>query len=202
MGRFEFASFDFQGKKATICRTGYTGEDGFEVLTSKAIGPEMWEGFLQVGKDDSIEPIGFGARDSLRLEARYPLYGHELNMETTPVEAGLNFAVDFEKEFTGSEIIKSQKINGISKRLIGFEVEGRQIPREGYPLFLNGELAGKVTSGLMSPTLKKNIGLGFINSSEPVSKGLSVEVRGQQVPCRVVKGPFYTGESLKKLQKK
>jgi aminomethyltransferase len=202
MGRFEFTSFNFQGKEVTICRTGYTGEDGFEVLAPKSIGPEMWEGFLQVGKNDSIEPIGFGARDSLRLEARYPLYGHELNMDITPVEAGLNFAVDFEKQFTGSEIIKSQKKNGISKRLVGFEVEGRQIPREGYPLFLDGQLAGKVTSGLMSPTLKKNIGLGFVDSSTPVSEGLSVEVRGQQVPCKVIKGPFYTSPSLKKLQKK
>jgi len=102
----------------------------------------------------------------------------------------------------GSEISKRQKTEGFSKRLVGFEVVGRQIPRQGYPLYLKGKQAGVVTSGCMGPTVKKSIGLGYVDSASPVTKGLEVEIRGERIPCKIVKGPFYTGESLKRFQRK
>jgi aminomethyltransferase len=202
VGRFRFHVGRFQGSEIIYCRTGYTGEDGFEILTSKENGAALWAGLMVSGVEYGLVPAGFGARDSLRIEARYSLYGHELTEETSPLEAGLGWAVDLGKNFIGSEKIKEQKEKGVSKRLIGFEVLGRQIPREGYSLYLNGKEAGKVTSGVMSPTLKKNIALGYVDSTAPVKEGLEIEVRGQKVPCKMVKGHFYIGESLKKFSKK
>ncbi len=200
--RFQFQIFNYQGVEVIICRTGYTGEDGFEILLPKPKGGDFWKGLLRVGEALGLRPVGFGARDSLRLEARYSLYGHELTEEVTPLEAGLSWAVDLDKNFIGSEKIKAQKEKGISKRLIGFEALGRQIPRAGYKLYLNGAESGFVTSGGMSPTLKKNIGLGYIDSPKPVIEGVEIEIRGQKIPCRIVKGPFYIGGSLKRFSKK
>lgn len=201
IGRFQFQIFDFQGVETLICRTGYTGEDGFEILLPKPKGADLWLDLLKAGEAEGLAPIGFGARDTLRLEARYPLYGHELNDETTPVEAGLNWAVDFEKEFIGSEKNKKQKEEGVSKQLIGFEVLGRQIPRQGYDLYVKNKKAGTVTSGCMAPTLKKNIGLGYVKAASAAAKDLAIDVRGERIPCKAVKGHFYIGESLKKFHK-
>lgn len=196
--RFQFAIVRHDGHEIILSRTGYTGEDGFEILAPLSYGETLWEALLKTG--DAL-PIGFGARDTLRLEARYPLYGHDMDETTTPLEAGLGWAVDVTKTFPGSGVIRAQKEKGFAKRMTGFEVLGRSIPREGYEMYLNGKPAGKVTSGGMSPSLKKNIGLSYVDSPVPVKEGLEIQIRNERVPCRAVKGPFYVGESLKRFQK-
>jgi len=196
--RFQFTTVQRDGHEIILSRTGYTGEDGFEILAPLPYGETLWQDLLKNGE---AVPIGFGARDTLRLEARYPLYGHDMDETTTPLEAGLGWAVDTSKNFPGSEKIRSQKEKGFLKRMTGFEVLGRAIPREGYEIYWKGKPAGKVTSGGMSPSLKKNIGLAYVESTQPVTEGLEIQIRGERVPCQVVKGPFYVGESLKRFQK-
>jgi aminomethyltransferase len=124
-----------------------------------------------------------------------------MNETSTPLEAGLGWAVDLSKKFTGSDRIREQREKGLGRRLIGFEVLGRQIPRAGYKLYFRGTLSGEVTSGCMSPTLKKNVALGYVASKEPVTDGLEIEIRGEKIPCRIVQGPFYIGDSLKRFKK-
>jgi aminomethyltransferase len=200
--RFQFMSLTYMGKDTFFFRTGYTGEDGFEIMAPLQDGEEIWKGLLYAGKEEGLLPVGFGARDTLRLEARYPLYGHEMDETTNPFEAGLGWAVDLDKDFVGRQALREAKKKGVTRQLVGFEVLGRGIPREGYEMYLKGKLAGKVTSGCLSPTLKKNIGLARVESAAPVTEGLEIQVRSERFPCKVIKEPFYIGESLKKFSKK
>jgi len=202
LARFEFEIADYQGNEVLLSRTGYTGEDGFEILAPLELGSEIWKGLLQVGASHGMEPVGFGARDTLRLEARYLLYSHDMDESVTPLQAGLGWAVDLNKEFIGSAEMKKQKAQGWTKRLIGFEVLGRVIPREGYELYWKGKSVGKVTSGCLSPTTRKSIGLGYLDTQEAVKEDLEIKIRGELYLCRIIKGPFYIGESLKKFSKK
>lgn len=176
-----------------ISRTGYTGEDGFEIYMEPADATAVWNALMEAGKNYGILPIGLGARDTLRLEMGYPLYGHELSEKLTPIEAGLGKYVKFNKDFLGSEVLKKQVEEGVSKTLVGLKMIDAGIPRADYEIQSNGKKAGWVTSGTSSPSLKVGIGMGFI---EPSLKALGTEVdvmiRNRAAKAQVVKLPIYS----------
>ena len=171
-------------------RTGYTGEDGFEIFARPSDAPSLWRRLIEAG----AAPAGLGARDTLRLEAGMCLYGHELDAETTPLEAGIGFVVHLDKEekFIGQEALRREQEEGLRKRLVGFKVEGRGIARHDYPVAVNGESVGRVTSGTMSPTLNEAIGLALV--APGVEDGFEVVIRGRPIPARTVPLPFYKRE--------
>ena len=173
-------------KDIIVSRTGYTGEDGFEFIVAKKDAEKLWESLLDAG----VPPCGLGARDTLRLEAGLPLYGHEYDEETSPLEAGYGWAVKFEKgEFVGREALLKQKENGVAKKLVGLKPEGRAIPRSGDSIFDNRKSkTGIVTSGTFSPTLKRPIALAYLTGEE---KEVSIEIRGNFIPAKVVAKTFY-----------
>src|SRR5829696_763211 len=187
---FRFVEDEIEGVRAVISRTGYTGEDGFELYLSPEDAPELWRKLIEAG----AAPAGLGARDTLRLEAGMCLYGNELDAETTPLEAGIGFAVHLDKErrFIGQEALKEEKEKGLSKKLVGFEIEGRGIARHDYPVMVDGETVGVVTSGTLSPTLNAAIGLALV--SPDVEDSFEVVVRTRSVPARTVPLPFYKRE--------
>lgn len=181
------------GIPALLARTGYTGEDGFEVYCAWEKGPLVWKALLAAGEPEGIVPCGLGARDTLRLEVAYPLYGHELGDEINPLEARLGWIVKLNKgDFLGRDSIAMLKEKGLSKKLVGLELLGRGIPRQDYTLLKDGRVIGKITSGTHSPTLKKAVGLGFVENefSEPGTE-LEVQIRDHCVKAIVVKTPFY-----------
>ncbi|MED4204387.1 glycine cleavage system aminomethyltransferase GcvT [Neobacillus mesonae] len=182
------------GKKALVSRTGYTGEDGFEVYCQANEVVEIWKDILESGKEEGVLPCGLGARDTLRFEANLALYGQELSAEISPLEAGIGFAVKLNKEadFIGKDALVKQKENGIPRKIVGIEMIDRGIPRHGYPVYKGEELIGEVTTGTQSPTLKKNIGLALISSEHAVlNDELEVEIRGKRLKVKVVPTPFY-----------
>ncbi len=190
---YHFANGKVCGIDSLISRTGYTGEDGFEVYLSSESAAGVWEEILSVGKDEGIQPVGLGARDTLRLEMGYPLYGCELDSEHGPMGAGLHWVVKPNKgDFVGREVIIKQKEQGPPVRLIGFEIQGRGIPRAEYAIWKNGEKIGRVTSGTFSPSLNRGVGLGYVCNKTTVEIGdeLEIEIRSNRVPCKVVKAPF------------
>src|SRR5690606_8865910 len=192
LGSFRFVEDAVDGQRALISRTGYTGEDGFELYVAPEAAVPLWRSLLGAGRDLGLVPVGLGARDTLRLEMRFPLYGNDIDETTTPLEAGLGFAVKLDKEgFVGREALERQKAEGVARRLVGFRMIGRGIPRQGYPLLAGDREVGRVTSGTMSPTLGEPIGMGYV-ASEYASPGqeLAVEIRGRSIPCQVVKGRF------------
>ena len=194
LGFFSFyENVEVAGISALISRTGYTGEDGFELYCASEDAVNLWKVLLQKGERVGLVPCGLGARDTLRFEAKLPLYGQELSREITPIEAGIGFAVKVEKgDFMGRETLKAQKENGAPRKLVGIEMIDRGIPRHGYPVFADGAEIGEVTTGTQSPTLKKNIGLALIKSEYAVIDGeVTVEIRGKQLKAKVVKTPFY-----------
>jgi aminomethyltransferase len=175
-----------------LARTGYTGEDGFELFIPARFGKHVWDAILEAGKSEGIQPIGLGARDSLRFEAKMPLYGHEIDAETTPIEAALGWACDLGKEFIGRDALLKQKLEGPKKKLVGFEMIERGIPRKDYPLTRDGQTIGVVTTGMFAPTLEKNLGLGFVQPAcARIGEEFEVMIRGKPVKARVVKTPFY-----------
>ncbi|WP_067728068.1 glycine cleavage system aminomethyltransferase GcvT [Oceanobacillus damuensis] len=180
--------------QAIVSRTGYTGEDGFEIYIDQSDGGKLWNLILDAGKDDGIEPIGLGARDTLRFEANLALYGQELSKDITPVEAGLSFAVKTNKavDFIGKNVLKEQIENGSSRKLAGIEMIDKGIPRHGYSVMKDGEEIGFVTSGTQSPTLNKNVGLVIIDSKfAKEGTELEIQVRKRTLKAIVVKTPFY-----------
>lgn len=181
------------GKDALVSRTGYTGEDGFELYLGAADAVAVWDLLLDRGEPYGLVPAGLGARDTLRLEAAMALYGHELDEATTPWEAGLGWTVKLDKgEFTGREALVRQKERGVGRKLAGFEITGKGIAREGHQVRAGGEPAGRVTSGTWSPTLGKAIGMAYLPPSLAVpGTELAIEVRGRELPARVVELPFY-----------
>lgn len=178
-----------------VSRTGYTGEDGFELYLSVPQAEALWVKLLEVGSDDGLKPCGLGARDTLRLEARLALYGQELLSDISPLEAGIGFAVKTKKEsdFIGKSALSAQKEAGLKRKLVGIEVTGRGIPRHGYKVVSEGgEAIGVVTSGTQSPSLKKSIGLALIAAEHAeVGTPIKVEIRNKQIDAVVVKTPFY-----------
>ncbi|MEK4098399.1 glycine cleavage system aminomethyltransferase GcvT [Bacillus sp. FSL E2-0195] len=182
------------GIPALVSRTGYTGEDGFEIYCKSEDAAKLWEKLLEVGAEEGLKPCGLGARDTLRFEATLPLYGQELSKDITPIEAGIGFAVKPNKEadFFGKETLKEQKENGASRKLVGIEVIERGIPRTHYPVLIGEEKIGEVTSGTQSPTLKKSIGLALIDVKyAAVDTEVEIEIRNKRVKAVVVPTPFY-----------
>ncbi|XJZ26198.1 glycine cleavage system aminomethyltransferase GcvT [Bacillota bacterium Lsc_1132] len=186
-----------KGKEALVSRTGYTGEDGFEIYCDASNAVFLWKEILAAGAEDGVIPCGLGARDTLRFEANLALYGQELSPEISPLEAGIGFAVKLNKDtdFIGKEALKRQKEAGVSRKLVGIEMIDRGIPRHGYPIFAGEEQIGEVTTGTQSPTLKKNIGLALIQSSyAALDQEVEVEIRGKRLKAKVVRTPFYRRE--------
>lgn len=182
------------GIPVRIARTGYTGEDGFEIYSAIDDVGAIWDAVYSAGSPNGLEAIGLGARDTLRLEARMPLYGNEMDDEITPLEAGLGWAVKLEKgDFVGRGPLEEMKVTGVPRKTIGFVIEGRSAaPRSHYPLAVDGRDVGFVTSGAFSPTLEKNIGLGIVESDVAgVGKPIDVIIRDRAVPAVQVKLPFY-----------
>ncbi|MEM8867150.1 MAG: glycine cleavage system aminomethyltransferase GcvT [Verrucomicrobiota bacterium] len=190
--RFHHARFSFSGEKILICRTGYTGEDGFEIYLPPKVAESFSRSLLEVGEPAGLKLVGLGARDSLRLEAGLPLYGHELSNEITPLEAGLGWTVKFDKEdFIGKNALTEQKENGVPRKTVHFRLEGRRIARDGMPV-LNaaGETIGRVLSGTLSPITGSPIGSAII-AQEADPEDLFVDLRGHQVRLQVAKPPLH-----------
>jgi len=190
---YRFAHGAVAGRAAILSRTGYTGEDGFELyLSPEDCGP-VWDALLEAGAPDGLVPTGLGARDTLRLEAAMALYGHEINDQTTPWEAGLDWTIRLDKgEFMGRDALLRQRETGVPRRLVGFEVVGRGIGRQGYPVHAGGRQVGVVTSGTFSPTFEKALGMALVERAvEPSGAAIEIEVRGKRVEARTVPLPFY-----------
>jgi aminomethyltransferase len=182
------------GQPAFVARTGYTGEDGFEIMVDPAVGKQLWRSLFDVG----VLPCGLGARDTLRLEAAMALYGQDIDETTTPLEAGLGWLVhlDSKGDFIGRSVLAQQKAVGTARRLVGLEMEGRYIARHGYPVLYQNEVIGEVTSGTLSPTLEKAIALAYVPTAlSKVGQRLEVEIRGKVYPAIVVKKPFYRSKN-------
>lgn len=181
------------GSAAIVSRTGYTGEDGFEVMIPSAAATPFWQNVLDAGTPFGALPCGLGCRDTLRLEAAMPLYGHELNEDITPWQAGLEFAVDLEgRTFPGREALCKMQQMPPQRVRVGLELSGKRVPREHHPILTGGETVGEVTSGTFSPTLNKPIAMGYVER-EHASPGteLTIDIRGSAQPARVVKLPLY-----------
>ncbi len=188
-----FTNGKVAGIECLISRTGYTGEDGFELYCTPESAVTLWDEILSAGRAEGVQPIGLGARDTLRFEACLPLYGNELGENISPLEAGLGIFVKLDKaDFTGKQALAAQKAAGVPRKSVGFEMIDRGIPRSHYPLALNGREIGFVTSGSFSPSLEKNIGLGLIEATEAqVGREIEVVVRGKGLRARIVAKPFY-----------
>jgi aminomethyltransferase len=182
------------GKSAFLARTGYTGEDGFEVMVDPDVGVELWQNLIQAG----VIPCGLGARDTLRLEAAMALYGQDIDDNTTPLEAGLGWLVHLDRkgDFIGRSILEQQKADGVQRRLVGLQMQGRNIARHGYQILSAGKVVGEVTSGTLSLTLGYPISLGYVPTElGSVGQQLEVEIRGKAYPAVVVKRPFYRSQN-------
>jgi aminomethyltransferase len=188
-----FTDGEVAGTRARITRTGYTGEDGFELYVAPDRAVEVWGKVLDAGQEFGIKPCGLGARNTLRLEAKMALYGHEINASITPLEADLAWIVKMDKgEFVGRPVLERQKSEGLKRKLVGFEMRGRGIARDGYEVFLDGAAAGWVTSGGPSPTLNKNIGLCYLPVDRATAgQAIQIQIRGQLVDAVTVPTPFY-----------
>jgi aminomethyltransferase len=186
---YGFAQGTVDGVPALISRTGYTGEDGFELYVAPADAPAVWRRLLAGG----ALPAGLGARDTLRLEAAMALYGHEIDETTTPFEAGLDWVVKLDKgEFLGRDALRARKAAGIDRKLVGFEIEGRGIARQGHGIVSDGEKVGEVTSGTWSPTFEKALGLAYVPPAlAAAGTPLTLDVRGKTLAAKVVDTPFY-----------
>lgn len=180
------------GVPTIISRTGYTGEDGFELYLPPESAEMVWETLLSAGAADGLLPVGLGARDTLRLEMKFPLYGHELSPEISPLEAGLGWITHLEKpSFVGREALLRQKEEGPPRRLAAFTLQEAGVPRADYPVFADGREIGKVTSGTMSPSLRVGIGLALVESPyAAIGTQFGIGIRHRQVAAQVVKGPF------------
>lgn len=190
---FRFREIQLGGKEVIAARTGYTGEDGFEIFCAPADAEALWEAILAAGGEQGIQPAGLGARDSLRTEAALSLYGNDIGEERTPLEAGIGWAVKLDKaQFIGKDALVRQRAEGLERKLVGFVLKERGIPRQGYAILDGGEPVGVVTSGTMSPTLQQPIGLGYVPPRLAAEGStFAVEIRGKPVAAQVVKTPFY-----------
>ena len=194
VSRFGHVEADLLGASGFFARTGYTGEDGFEVMVDPDVGMALWRSLLAAG----VTPCGLGARDTLRLEAAMALYGQDIDDTTTPLEAGLGWLVHLDRkgDFMGRSILEQQKQEGVPRRLVGLQMQGRNIARHDYPILHQGEIVGKVTSGTLAPTLNQPIALAYVPTAlSKAGQELEVEIRGKAYPAIVVKKPFYRAEA-------
>ncbi|HLH44869.1 MAG TPA: glycine cleavage system aminomethyltransferase GcvT [Bryobacteraceae bacterium] len=190
---YHFVDGEVSGSWARIARTGYTGEDGFEIYLAPEQGPRAWEAIVEAGREFGVQPCGLGARNTLRLEAAMALYGHEIHASVTPWEAGLDWIVKLEKgDFVGREALLKQKQRGVTRKLAGFEMTSRGIARDGHEAYVDGWPAGWVTSGGPSPTLNKNIGLCYLPADKArAGQAIQILIRGQAATAATVPTPFY-----------
>jgi aminomethyltransferase len=192
MKYYWFTTGEVAGIRATISRTGYTGEDGFEVFVAPAYAERLWDALLKAGEPFGIKPCGLGARDTLRLEAAMRLYGNDIDGTTSVLEADLEWILSWTKgDFIGREALARQKASGLSRKLVGFEMVDRAIARHGHPVLIGGQTAGVVTSGTQTPFLKKAIGMAYVPASTPVDAEIEIDIRGRRAKARVVPMPFY-----------
>ena len=194
---YTFLTGKINGLEATISRTGYTGELGYELYIHSDHIADIWEKLLEVGKNHGINPVGLGCRDTLRLEMKYLLYGNDINEKTSPLEAGLGWITKLNKDnFIGKSTICNSQ-NKITKHLICIEMKEKSIPRKGYKIYSGEDLIGEITSGTMSPSLGKGIGLGYVSTHfKSIGSELNIEIRGRKKKATVVKAPFYKKGSL------
>ena len=190
---YRFAEGEVGKIRCIVSRTGYTGEDGFELYCAPADAEKLWFTLLEEGKGEGIKPAGLGARDSLRTEMKFALYGNDIDDQHTPLEAGLGWVVKLDKgDFVGKKPLEQQKAAGVPRKLVGFELTETGIPRHGYPILKDGKRVGEVTSGTMGPSVKKAIGMGYVPSElAPEGSTFHVEIRGRPVGAHVVKTPFW-----------
>ncbi len=188
-----FVLTNVYGVNTLVSRTGYTGEDGFEIYIKNENAERVWNRLLEIGKEYDIKPVGLGARDTLRLEMKYPLYGNDISEKTTPLEAGLSWVTKFDKgNFMGKDSLLKQKENGIKRKLIGFEMTDKGIPRSHYSIFKRAEQVGEVTSGTMSPSLNKAIGVGYVKTERAdIGNEIEIDIRGSHQKAKIVLTPFY-----------
>ncbi len=192
MKYYSHRTLEYQGKSVLLSRTGYTGEDGFELYLANALAAAVWRKLLELGKPFGVQPIGLGARDTLRLEVRMPLYGNDIDDTTTPLEAGLSRVVAWDTEFLGRDALFKQKEQGVTRRLAGFVLQERGIARQGHTILdADGQPLGTVTSGSMSPSLQQAVGMGYvaIGAAKP-GTDVFIEVRGRQLAAKLHKGRF------------
>jgi aminomethyltransferase len=184
------------GKPVMISRTGYTGEDGFEIYCQPEDAPYLWEQLMQAGKPLGLIPAGLGARDTLRFEACLPLYGHELSADITPLEAGISMFVKLDKDgFTGQAALATQKQAGLKRKIMGLEMVGRGVARAQYPIFAGEQQIGFITTGSYAPTLNKNMGLAMIDIAyAKLEQPVEIEIRGKKIAAKLIKKPFYKRE--------
>ena len=180
------------GVTCLAARTGYTGEDGFELFVDNAGARELFEAILEMGAAANAQPVGLGARDTLRLEAGLPLYGHELDRNTSPLEAGLATFVKLGRDFVGSAALTAQHKEGLKKRLIGLQTDdGKMVARQGYRVFRDGDEAGVVTSGTFAPSIQRPIAMAYLTTATDVGEPLEVEIRNRKTRATIVRRPFY-----------
>jgi aminomethyltransferase len=194
MGYYTFAKGTFAGQpNIFISATGYTGSGGFEIYVPNEVASAVWDAVFEAGKSYGIKPIGLAARDTLRLEMGFCLYGNDIDDTTSPIEAGLGWITKFTKDFVDSDVLKAQKEQGVSRKLVAFEMIERGIPRHDYRILdKNNQVIGKVTSGTMSPSMKIAIGLGYVELAHAgLDSEIYIEIRDKGVLAKVVKLPFY-----------
>jgi len=194
MSRYGFVTGSYMGTPYSVFRSGYTGEDGVEVVLPTAAGVLVWDMITQDGGTDrvTVKPAGLGARDTLRLEAAMPLYGHELNEQIDPISAGCKWCVDLEKDFLGVEVLRKIDAEGPRRKITGLHLDGKRIARQGMKVWADGKEVGEVTSGTLSPTLEKSIAMAYVDSGLSVEgRRLEVDLRGSRVEAVVVALPFY-----------
>jgi aminomethyltransferase len=190
--RFHVSKTRIGGRPALVCGTGYTGEDGVELLIDPAVAPSVWSRLLDAG----VVPCGLGARDTLRLEVCYPLHGNELTPARNPIEAGLGWCCKEETGFVGAEAVARARAEGTAEKLVAFEIEGQGIPREGNPVLHGGQQVGAVTSGTFSPSLEVGAGMAYVNAElAEIGTGIEIDVRGKRRPARIASKPLYSKRS-------
>lgn len=200
LGYYHFVVGEVDGHRAVVSRTGYTGEDGFELYVDAAAAVPLWRRLLEAGREDGLIPAGLGARDSLRLEMGYALYGNDLDERRTPLESGLGWVTRFDKgDFIGREALLRAREEGVASRLVGFRMLERGFPRPGYPVRVGGATVGEVTSGALSPSLGEGIGMTYlpVEAARPGTR-IEILIRDRPVPAEVVRPPFYTKGSLRR----
>jgi aminomethyltransferase len=197
---YHFTSGSVNGVDCVISRTGYTGEDGFELYLDPAGAPELWQTLADRGRERGLKFVGLGARDTLRLEAGYMLYGNDIDETTNPLEAGLGWTVKLdEHEFVGRHALARQKAEGLKRRMVAIEMQDRAIPRPHYPIAREETVIGELTSGTFSPTFERGIALGYVASGQagrPLGPGtnIEIEIRNARHPARIVRKPIYRRE--------
>ena len=196
MPYYTHVTADVAGVELLFSRTGYTGEDGFELYIPDEYCDRLWQAVVEAGKRHNLALIGLGARDTLRLEMKMALYGNDIDRTTTPIEAGLGWIVDFDTDFLGKDVIQAQKLEKPKRRLVCLEVEGRSVPRHGYDIFDGDDKIGEVTSGTFSPSLQKPIALGYVpRLKAKIGRTVEIGVRTRRLKGTVVKPPFYKSAS-------